>query len=328
MLPRPTPNVRPTMYVVGDVNVDLGMRVEALPAEGDDVQASSRAIGSGGGGLNAAVAARALGVGVSLVGRVGDDPLAEIALATAWRLGVDLSHLQIDRDQPTGTCMVVTTPSGERTLFSHRGANVALDRRLARHVPIHLAELLLVSAYALLAEPQRGATMDLIERAFAAKVPIAMDLGLAVIARARPTLLNAWPKIGMMLLNESELRALAGEHDLERALAWMQSHGTSVNALKRGARGCTLIGTDGVRFECPGGAENPVDTTACGDAFASGCSLAWARGMNLEACGRVGNALGSLTASRAGSAESIPTSEELQRSGALDHWPSRQGGEA
>lgn len=312
----------PSLFVLGDVNVDFGMRVEALPTEGDDAQASSRMLGSGGGGLNAAVAARALGIGVSLIGRVGVDPLAEVALATAWGRGVDLSHLQIDRSEPSGSCVVVTTPSKERTLFSHRGANVNLDPKVTRHVPVHQAELLLVSAYALLTSPQRDATLDLIDRAHASKVPVALDLGLAVIERARPTLLSVWPEVGMILLNEAELRAMAGEIDIERALAWMQELGQSVIALKRGARGCTLVkGTH--RADCPGIAVNAVETTSCGDAFAAGCSLAWARGLALGECGRIGNCLGAMTASRAGSAESIPTREQFEKTYGPVRW-SRQ----
>lgn len=296
--------------VLGDINVDLGFAIDSFPQEGDDAQATRWVMGSGGGGLNAAVALTALGARSRLVGCVGDDPLAIAALSTARARGVDLSAVRLDPSSTTGTCVVVTTPSAERTLFSYRGANTRIEPGQIHALSWDGCDLVLVSGYALLAPPASDACHALIHLALEHTVPIALDLGLAVVRACRSSLEALLPSIGMLILNEAELSSLAQGPDLERNLAWLFARGTRAVAVKRGARGCTMA-SGAQRVDCPPVVVEVVDSTACGDAFAAGCALGWACGLGLDACGRTGNLLGSRTATRAGAAESLPSLDEI-----------------
>ena len=60
---------------------------------------------------------------VALIARTGDDSAADLALK-----GLDGVDLRVARDpkRPTGTCIVLVAPGGERTMLPDPGANAAL----------------------------------------------------------------------------------------------------------------------------------------------------------------------------------------------------------
>ena len=60
-----------------------------------------------------------------LVGRVGDDERGRAAAADAAAAGVE-PRLAVDGERPTGTCIVLVGPDGERTMVPDPGANDGL----------------------------------------------------------------------------------------------------------------------------------------------------------------------------------------------------------
>ncbi|MGY8803283.1 MAG: PfkB family carbohydrate kinase, partial [bacterium] len=76
------------IVVVGSMNVDITMRAPGFPEPGETLRASDVTLGPGGKGLNQAIAAARLGARVCMVGSVGDDALAEVALRAAMDAGV------------------------------------------------------------------------------------------------------------------------------------------------------------------------------------------------------------------------------------------------
>ena len=78
----------------------------------------------GGAGANTAAWLARAGVDVTLIARVGDDDARPLALSSLD--GVDL-RVGVDPDLPTGTCIVLVAPGGERTMLPDPGANTALS---------------------------------------------------------------------------------------------------------------------------------------------------------------------------------------------------------
>ena len=70
-----------SIVVVGSVNLDIVATVSRLPVAGETVTGATLNRYPGGKGANQALAARRLGAKVSLVARVGDDTVADEALA-------------------------------------------------------------------------------------------------------------------------------------------------------------------------------------------------------------------------------------------------------
>jgi ribokinase len=299
-----------TITVIGDINVDLSFALPAFPREGDDTPATALRWGSGGGGLNMAVALAQLGACARLVGRVGNDPAASVALHTAQQAGVDLSLLQVDADGATGLCGVMVSPGGQRSFLSFRGANARCTADTINEVRLAGCKLLIVSGYAMLEDPQRATALHALDLAAAAGVPCTLDLCLPLIRSARDLIVGLIPRLWLLTLNEDELHALLPGQSLQQSLDWLIETGLQTLAIKRGALGCSAASRT-AQIDLLPPPVYAIDSNGCGDAFTAGFAWALLHGCDLLTCGTLGNLIGALTAMRPGAADAIPTRSEI-----------------
>jgi len=114
------------LTVVGSINVDLVARLERLPRPGETVSAREFGRYPGGKGANQAVAAARLGAEVTMVGAVGVDELAELALGGLRAAGV---RLELERREQTGLALIYLDDDGETEIAVVAGANGELSPR-------------------------------------------------------------------------------------------------------------------------------------------------------------------------------------------------------
>src|SRR5437764_12271461 len=101
--------MKPSIVVVGSLNMDFVVLVEHLPAPGETVLGRDFRMIPGGKGANQACAAGKLGadsVRVKLIGRVGYDVFADHLKASLSAAGVDVTGVHAMRAQPTGVALV------------------------------------------------------------------------------------------------------------------------------------------------------------------------------------------------------------------------------
>jgi ribokinase len=298
------------VIVLGDINVDLTMQVPLYPNQGEDVAAQSLRWGSGGAALNMATMFARLGAPTQLIGRVGNDAPAAIALAMARSAGVQLPMVQHDPVAPTGICTSIVGPEGQRTFFTHRGANILLELDQFALQQIAASKLLVITAYALLEPQQRNAALLAINQAKVYSVPIVLDLCLPAVRNCGPLIDELLPDLWLLTANEAELQALLPGQSLSQASETLLLAGAQHTVIKRGKQGCNII-VRGSRLLVLPPAVNALDTNGCGDAFVAGYSWALLRDAELPACAALGNLLGALTATRPGSADALPTHAEI-----------------
>jgi sugar/nucleoside kinase (ribokinase family) len=254
-----------TVAVLGDVMADVVAAVSGPLARGSDTPARVRLSG-GGQGANVAAWLGALGVPVAFVGRVGDDVAGREALAALTALGVDV-RVAVDVTRPTGSCVVIVEPDGERTMLPDPGANDA---------PAELPDGLLragdhlhVAGYALLREGSRPGALAALDAARAAGATTSLDpSSAALLDRGSFSGL----RFDVVRANLDELRALTGGDD-PRALCALAAE----VVVTLGAGGA--VWTDGTRGEhVPAEPAEVVDTTGAGDAFVAGLLAARSQG--------------------------------------------------
>jgi sugar/nucleoside kinase (ribokinase family) len=86
----------------------------------------------------------------------------------------------------------------------------------------------------------------------------------------RETLLELLGRVDLLLVNDSEARELAKDHNLSRAARWIQSRGPRYVIIKKGEHGAALFTPTGVFFAPGYPLEEVFDPTGAGDAFAGG----------------------------------------------------------
>jgi ribokinase len=117
--------------VVGSINLDIVARAARLPRPGETVTDAVLSEHPGGKGANQALAASRMGADVALIGRVGADPNADLALRLLRESSVDLSGVGVDDSAATGVAMIVVADDGENQIVVAPGANRALH-------PVHV----------------------------------------------------------------------------------------------------------------------------------------------------------------------------------------------
>src|SRR3954470_19637216 len=101
------------VVVVGSVNVDRVVRLDALPAAGETAMAKDVDSGFGGKGGNQASAAAAAGAPVSLLAGGGDDDEGRASLEDLRGRAVDTTSVVVVPGAATGTAHVYVDDEGE-----------------------------------------------------------------------------------------------------------------------------------------------------------------------------------------------------------------------
>jgi ribokinase len=280
---------------VGDLNVDVCARLPGELARGSDT-AAPITLSGGGSAANTAAWLAAAGCAVTFVGRVGDDALGRHALAELQAVGV-LSRVGRDPELPTGTCIVLVAPGGERTMIPSAGANAHGGEPLTAD---DLADAQLhVSGYALFRDRARSAALASLRAARAAGRPVSVDAASAAPLRnygAERFLDEVAPCL--LFANRDEAAVLAGTDDLETAVRTLGRRcGEAI--VKLGVDGaCWSDGRDVVSVD--GHDVAVVDSTGAGDAFAAGVLAARLTGAGIGAALAAGHALAARVVVRAG----------------------------
>jgi ribokinase len=253
------------IVVLGDVMVDVITRLSAPLAPGSDAPAVIRFHGGGSAANTAAWLVHA-GAEPVLVGRVGDDERGRGARDELRAAGVD-ARLVADPELPTGTCVVIVGPDGERTMAPDAGANDGLSDSDLPDDLLGAADHLHVAGYTLLRPGSRPAARAAIARALERGMKVSVDPSSAALLS--PEFLDHADGAGLLLPNADEARMLSGEADPEHAARALAARFGEV-VVTLGADGALWTdGGESVRTDAVP-VESAVDSTGAGDAFAAG----------------------------------------------------------
>ncbi|MEL6725243.1 MAG: ribokinase [Pseudomonadota bacterium] len=275
--------------VVGSINLDLVASGVPLPRAGETVTGAQFAQHPGGKGANQALAARRLGAEVAMIGCVGDDTLAEPAMALLREDGVDVSAVMSEIGTTTGVALIAVSPEGENQITVASGANLrvsAQDAADLEGVDIVLCQL------------------EVPVSAVEAAVRRAREVGAKSVVNLAPAIAvpDALLEIAdILIVNEIEA-AFYGD-------ALHQGDGWVIVTL--GKAGVVLYASGTERARVPAFDVDVVDTTGAGDTFCGALAVAIGEEMSPEAALRFASAAAALAVTRAGAQPSLPTRAKL-----------------
>lgn len=310
------------VIVVGSVNVDLVVQGDRLPSPGETVLGGTFARFHGGKGGNQAVAAARLGVPVMIVAALGDDAFASEARAALAREGIGTDVLVTLERTPTGVALILVDAKAENLISVAPGANAGLTPAHVRNALVRLA-------------PHDGDVVLVCHEVPTASVREALRIGREGGAW---TILNPAPADGLdratygladvLTPNRGEAarlaqaearrsgRATTGLADPVKAATLLlepSSEGPGAGAvlMSLGAAGAVLVTRDAPPIDIPAPQVKAVDATGAGDALNGALAAALAGGQSLEEAARRAVVAASISVTRAGAREGMPTLGEL-----------------
>jgi ribokinase len=304
--------MKPSIVVVGSLNMDFVVSVDRLPAPGETVLGRDFQMIPGGKGANQACAAGKLGSGsvnVKMIGRVGYDLFADHLKASLSAAGVDVAAVHASRANATGVALIWVDRTGQNSIVVAPGANgdlAAADMEAMRRV-FRAGKAALF---------QLETPLETV----AAALKLAREEGLLTILDPAP----AQPLSGAMLAsvdiltpNESEALILLGQSprrvSVEEAQAiarQIRSLGVSAVIVKLGDQGCYYSAPES-EVHAPGFRVPVRDATAAGDTFNGALAVALAEQKPVREGLRFANAAAAISVTRLGAQASIPSRAEV-----------------
>jgi sugar/nucleoside kinase (ribokinase family) len=260
---------------LGDLLMDIVVKLAQPLAQGDDTRAETRVAG-GGQAANVAAWSAALGAEARFVGKRGADAAGEVAEADLLRRAVDV--LGPPPHGRNGVVVSLVEENGERTMVSDRGVAPDLSADELQPDWFDRCDWLHLSGYSLMREPIGTAAERAAELALERGARISVDLSSVNVIRdfgadrVSERLSKVRPDV--VFGNEAE----HGEVEVE----------SEVVVIKRGPNGATFDGQD--YPVVPG---EVLDTTGAGDALAAGYLVGGPR-LAMEAAARCVAGLGTM----------------------------------
>ncbi|MBV9786447.1 MAG: adenosine kinase [Acidisphaera sp.] len=266
---------------------------------------------SGGSAANTCAWAAGLGAKVAYLGKVADDQLGQVFRHDIQAAGVHFPSRPLTGGEPTGSCLVLVTPDGERTMSVFLGAAVGfgepdVDARLVGDAAITYLEGYLFDPPAAQAAFRRAATLA---RAAGRQVALSLSDPFCVDRHRAAFRDLVAGHVDILFANEAEICSLY-ETGFEAACEAARRD-AAVAALTRSERGSRIVrGAETV--EVAALPTTVVDTTGAGDAYAAGFLAAYVAGADLRACAQLGSAAAAEVISHFGArAQADP--QELRR---------------
>lgn len=273
---------------------------EALESPG--VRGAPRTISAGGAAANTTFGFVSLGGTAALTGKLGADEHAAAALADMKAQGVDVLGGGDEARGDTGVCLSLATPDAERTMLTSLGVSGELEMTDIDWSALRDAKCLLVELYLWAVPAAAQAAGAAIKAAVGSGTLVALTLADAgMVTQHRSAVLGLLPHVDILLGNETEALAL---FELPTARECVEEAAKTCGrvVVTLGAKGALVADSGGPVVLVPSvKGVTAVDTTGCGDIFASGVLYGvLCRDVALPDAAQVGAAAAACVASRLG----------------------------
>jgi len=291
-----------TVFVLGNITIDLIFRVQHFPNPGETVLAVRRDVDLGGKGANQAVIASRFGADVRLVAALGDDADGHLARERLGAETMDLSGL-ITVDAATDQSVITVDRSSENFIVSSHAAAACLTPAIAPAAIGTLApgDWLLVQG-------------NLSQAATLAGLETAKRQGAMTLFNPAPIHWDVQPLLSLVdlvVLNQVELETLTRTDDPTQGGQQLLANGVKRTIVTLGNDGAAIVDADGTSHMAALDVD-AVDTAGAGDTFCGTLAAGLAEGADLQTAARLGIAAAALTVTRAGTHSAFPTPAEAK----------------
>ena len=318
------------LYVIGNALVDLEYSVDdqflqqhqlqkgtmqlAEPAAQQQLlsdlnqQYHAQEQASGGSAANSSVAFTSMGGRAFYACRVGNDDFGRFYLDGLSQANVQVSPSS-SSDGQTGTCVVLVTPDGERTMQTHLGITAELSAQQIDFEPLKTAKYLYIEGYLATSPSARAAVKQarqIVKQHSTAANPIQIAITLsdpAMVQYARDGLDDLIADgVDILFCNEHEARMYTRTEAMDDTLAALLKLSKTV-IITRSEHGAVIATRDNAAYTTLHIDAVPcdaIDTLGAGDAFAGAFLYGLNQSLSLQQCGKQASATASQVVSQYG----------------------------
>lgn len=242
------------------------------------------ALSLGGSADNTIRAMARLGSEVGFIGKVGHDNTGDRFEQALHNLGIEGKIFR--GESPSGKCISLVSPDGERTMLTHLGAAAEMHAEDISPEIFDGYDCLYIEGYLV---QEHSLIETAIRTAKEQGLQVAIDLAsFNVVAENLDFLRGIVAKyIDIVFANEDEARVFSGEEEPINALQYI-SEMCDLVIVKIGTKGALIKHKGEVIHIGIMAAAKRVDTTGAGDFYAAGFMYGLCEGLSLRQCGTIG----------------------------------------
>ena len=245
---------------------------------------------SGGSAANTLSGVASFGGRAAYIGRVKNDDLGTAFAHDLISLGVHFSSPMATDGDPTGRCIIIVTPDGERTMSTYLGASATLCPDNLDLNLIGSAKVTFLEGYLFDRPEAKDAFRVAADTAHAAGRKVALSLSDSFcVERHRDDFLALVAEgVDILFSNEDEIMKLYGVDSFDHGVETVRGM-CEIAAVTRGKEGSVVVTKEELLPIEPHQVPKLVDTTGAGDLYAAGFLFGLTQGRPLHECGRLGS---------------------------------------
>jgi len=238
----------------------------------------------GGSADNTIRAMARLGSEVGFIGKVGFDNTGDRFEQALRNLGIEGKIFRTDK--PSGKCISLVSPDGERTMLTHLGAAAEMHAEDITPGLFEGYDCLYIEGYLV---QEHSLIETAIRTAKEQGLQVAIDLASFNVVEENLEFLRSIVAkyIDIVFANEDEARVFSGEAEPINALQYI-SEMCDLVVVKIGTKGALIKHKGEVIHIGIMAAAKRVDTTGAGDFYAAGFMYGLCEGLSLRQCGTIG----------------------------------------
>lgn len=293
--------------VIGSLNMDLVVNVDAMPKPGQTIIGSNFKEVPGGKGANQAVAMARLNGNVSMIGKVGEDGFGQTLINSLKNDKVDTTYIQTAKGS-TGVALITVDMNAQNSIVVSPGANFEVkEEDIDNNIKaIENSEIVVL---------QLETPLNTIKYA----LNKAKELNKYTILNPAPAVKlddEIIKNVDLLTPNETELEIISGvsietEEDIQKAAQIMIEKGVKELIVTLGSKGSLYINKEKSMFKKAYKVE-AVDTTAAGDSYTGALAVALSQDKGIADAMDFASKVGALSVLKEGAQSSLPTLEDVK----------------
>ena len=304
--------MRDRIVAVGEVAVDvIATGMPRIPKKWSEVEIIENfgVYPAGSAGYFAQCLAR-LGMGCSIVGKIGADQFGEFLLAEFQKEKVDTRFLKISKTDETAITLLLVLRNRKKISFVTRPPRIESSDIdfgcLAGASHLHFSGYLMVPS--MWGRP----TITLMKRAREEGLQTSLDTQMSITGNWRKPLSGVLEHVDLLFLDQDEARKVSGVSSLKRAGRILLKRGPRTVVVKLGKRGCRIF-TGDEDITVPGYTVKALSTVGAGDAFDAGYLYSTAMNWPLARRGAFANGVAALSCTAVGCKHGIKSAAQAMR---------------